>query len=98
MARCSSWLVASVASLSLALLGALSGIPGVPHRDGWSDLSNDRLTSLLDDFCRESPHFRLRLRALIYRERSVELVLLQPFEVPVVVSLQIIPRRVGVLK
>lgn len=81
-----------------ALLGALSGIPGVPHRDGWSDLSNDRLTSLLDDFCRESPHFRLRLRALIYRERSVELVLLQPFEVPVVVSLQIIPRRVGVLK
>jgi hypothetical protein len=77
-----------------ALLDALSGVGGVPYRAAWSEVSKERLAQFLDDFPRDSPDFCLRLRALLCRERSTERVFIQPYEVPVVVSLQLIPRRV----
>jgi len=84
--------------LHAALLVALSGAGGVPRKARWSELSRELISDLLEDFVHDSPHFGLRLRALIYRDRAIERVLLRRREVPVVVSLQLIPRRVEVLQ
>lgn len=84
--------------LHAALYATLSGPASLPVRDQWPSLSMRAIAQLLGQGApfRADTH-AIVLRSLIRDDRSIDHILLRPDDVPLLRSLQLVPRRVSSL-